>query len=1211
MPDPRVPLCCLVSAFTLPAQGAAATIAEARSHADAGEFELALARLVDLPVAPLTAAERQQAGDLLVALGERFRVDGELAQSVQAHTAALALRTALHADAPHRDVADSASEIAELLLLLGRARDARPHYELALGVQRQLHRAADHIDVARAENNFAYCLTQLDDLDAALPHAEAALAICRRLAGDRDDPGVAHCLDTLANCLRLLDRAGAALPLLEESLAMRQRLAGGTDHPAVEQSLNNLAVCLRDLGRFDDALLRLDEALAVHARLRPDAASPAQATRLGNRASLLSALGRAREALPVYEAALAMRRRVLGAIDHPSLAGDISNLGFCLDALGRADQALPLHEQALVMRRRLDADADSSDIASSLNNLACTLQSLGRHAEALPLYEESAAMLQRIHGERPHSKLATYWNNAANCLTELGRTAEALALQRRSLAMQRLVHEDRDHPEIAQALHNLGFLLDDLGDHEAAQACLADALAMRRRLFGDGDHPDVASSLQGRAHVLRSRERIADALATYGEALAMRRRLFATADHPELVGVLASIAACRVELGRWQDAADPCAEACAMIERLRERSLADRSLRQSLFDALKRDGPFELLQAIRLRLDDVEGAFEAAERSRSRDLLDLCEQQRFDPLVEALRRAQLRGDQTAATAIETLRRELADADEACDRALHAVTQGDASDAATRAEGVAALERAHAARRRLLDQHARLCGDVLPVGRVRTAAEIRAVLRDGEALLEFTLATSGSIAYLLTRDRVEAFVLPHAHEAVQRLLPDVVQRLARAGGDAARGRDPAGNATAPAAADRTSEELFAALIPPALWSRLRELRSVHVAAHRGLHRLPFEALVTGTREGLPVYWLDVGPALGYVPSGSTLGWLHQRAAAASDDPTDLDLLVVGDPASAPDVALPPGAYVVAVDPDGPGARAGLLPRDVVTAYDGQPVADDRGLRELRTATEVRIEDGDRADAPIPLEVWRRGALVRIAVAKGPLGVEVARGAADALASPESAPRVTRAGDLEQLHRLPALLGARAEADAIERVFRARQLRVTKLLGDAATEPAVFDLAAKARYVHFACHGIAEEYAGQSFSMLVLARPERLLPDDDGLLQLHELLGTWRGRLSASRLVVLSACRTNVGPTLRDEAPQALPTGLLFAGASAVVSSLWAVDDSSTRELMTDFYGRLAADDGDRLQAFHAAKRALRRKHGNPYHWAPFLYLGSPD
>ena len=187
-------------------------------------------------------------------------------------------------------------------------------------------------------------------------------------------------------------------------------------------------------------------------------------------------------------------------------------------------------------------------------------------------------------------------------------------------------------------------------------------------------------------------------------------------------------------------------------------------------------------------------------------------------------------------------------------------------------------------------------------------------------------------------------------------------------------------------------------------------------------------------------------------------------------------------------------------------------------------------------------------------------------------------------------------------------------SIAAVFASKQRATRSLLGAEATESAVFDLAAKAKYVHFACHGIAEEYAGQSLSMLVLSQPEHVLPGDDGLLKLGDLLQGWRGRLASCRLVVLSACRTNVGPTNRDDAPQALPIGFLFAGVPSVISTLWAVDDASTRELMTDFYRRItdaAAGETDKLAAFTAAKKALRQKYPDPFHWAPFLFMGSPE
>ena len=119
------------------------------------------------------------------------------------------------------------------------------------------------------------------------------------------------------------------------------------------------------------------------------------------------------------------------------------------------------------------------------------------------------------------------------------------------------------------------------------------------------------------------------------------------------------------------------------------------------------------------------------------------------------------------------------------------------------------------------------------------------------------------------------------------------------------------------------------------------------------------------------------------------------------------------------------------------------------------------------------------------------------------------------------------------------------------------------------------------------------------------------EDDGFLKLQDLFARWRGRLSSCRMVVLSACQTKVGPMQKHDAVQALPIGCLYAGASSVVASLWNVDDASTAELMADFYRRILQNpESDRLTAFTAARRAIKKRYPKPFHWAPFVYVGSP-
>jgi CHAT domain-containing protein/tetratricopeptide (TPR) repeat protein len=99
-----------------------------------------------------------------------------------------------------------------------------------------------------------------------------------------------------------------------------------------------------------------------------------------------------------------------------------------------------------------------------------------------------------------------------------------------------------------------------------------------------------------------------------------------------------------------------------------------------------------------------------------------------------------------------------------------------------------------------------------------------------------------------------------------------------------------------------------------------------------------------------------------------------------------------------------------------------------------------------------------------------------------------------------------------------------------------------------------------YIHFACHG-SYNHANPMQSGLDLAQGERLT-----LARIVSELD-----LSAARLVVLSACET--GLTDVRQSPDeyiGLTAGFLQAGAPAVISSLWPVDDLSTSLLMKRLY-----------------------------------------
>ena len=67
--------------------------------------------------------------------------------------------------------------------------------------------------------------------------------------------------------------------------------------------------------------------------------------------------------------------------------------------------------------------------------------------------------------------------------------------------------------------------------------------------------------------------------------------------------------------------------------------------------------------------------------------------------------------------------------------------------------------------------------------------------------------------------------------------------------------------------------------------------------------------------------------------------------------------------------------------------------------------------------------------------------------------------------------------------------------------------------------------------------------------------------------------------------------------------------LAAGAASLVGSYWAVDDASTRRLMTRFYTALQQGEG-KAAALRLAQLDLLGDPllAHPYYWAPFFLVG---
>lgn len=187
-------------------------------------------------------------------------------------------------------------------------------------------------------------------------------------------------------------------------------------------------------------------------------------------------------------------------------------------------------------------------------------------------------------------------------------------------------------------------------------------------------------------------------------------------------------------------------------------------------------------------------------------------------------------------------------------------------------------------------------------------------------------------------------------------------------------------------------------------------------------------------------------------------------------------------------------------------------------------------------------------------------------------------------------------------LPA---SRNEAEDVRRILGGRAV-----VGRRATEAAVREALGSAAVVHMATHGIMNP-VNPMFTRLELAAGVAGRPEDDGRLEVHELLGL---RMPAD-LVFLSGCETAKGAAWRTGFEQGedyvtLAQAFLYAGARNVVATLWRVEDPAAAHFARSFYQAFGAHH-DPITALAEAQRAMLRdpEYRAPYYWAAYQVSGS--
>ena len=161
----------------------------------------------------------------------------------------------------------------------------------------------------------------------------------------------------------------------------------------------------------------------------------------------------------------------------------------------------------------------------------------------------------------------------------------------------------------------------------------------------------------------------------------------------------------------------------------------------------------------------------------------------------------------------------------------------------------------------------------------------------------------------------------------------------------------------------------------------------------------------------------------------------------------------------------------------------------------------------------------------------------------------------VANPQHLPKIPNSSPL------PPLPGSAAEVEAIAHSLPSDQ--VTLLEGSRASTANLEAAIPSATVLHFATHAIVS--GTDPFGSFLALNQSPSNRNDDGLLTTSSIYALHLH----TQMVVLSACRTGLGPVSADGVA-GLSRAFFYAGSASVLTTLWDVADQPTATLMPLFY-----------------------------------------
>ena len=316
---------------------------------------------------------------------------------------------------------------------------------------------------------------------------------------------------------------------------------------AKADSLYQLGQTLINNQKYEDAIVLFESAVEIR-RMQLGDYSDELASCFNSIGVCYSSLGNYGKALEYHQQALPIKENIFGK-EHPDYAACLYDIGRCYIKLADYTNAIEYQQRALEIIEHCFGK-EHPDYAKGLNDLGVIYRDLADCTKALEYLQGALEIREHLFGKE-HPSYAASLNNSANCYLMLGSYSMALdyyewafKINERALGI--------DHPNCATYLLGIANTYEALGDYVNAIKYHERSLEIRKKVLGD-NHPDYAMSLNNIANCFASLGNYEKAFDFHKMALEIRKKVLGD-NHPDYAMSLANIGNCLYDMGRYSEA---------------------------------------------------------------------------------------------------------------------------------------------------------------------------------------------------------------------------------------------------------------------------------------------------------------------------------------------------------------------------------------------------------------------------------------------------------------------------------------------------------------------------------------------------------------------------------------------------------------------------------------------------------------------------------